>query len=80
MQRSNILVVIDPAHPDHNSVEDLVNALRHIGAEIIEVNYPQQIIEAVVATHEIPLVEAIGGVAYVRPVFTYFAVPATAAQ
>lgn len=74
MQRSNIFVVIDPAHPDQNTLQEIADALRDIGAEIIEVDRHHQIIEAVVATHQIPLIEAMGGVAYVRSVFTYFAV------
>jgi hypothetical protein len=72
MYLSNVLIVIDPKHPDRNSLQEIVDALRHMEAEVIEVDQHHHVIEAVVAAHEIATVQAIGGVSYVRPVFTYF--------
>ncbi len=73
MHFSNILIVVDPKHVDGNSLQDIVGALTDIGAEIIEVDRDHHVIEAAIALREVPTVEAMGGVSYVRPVFTYFA-------
>jgi hypothetical protein len=79
MHISNILVMVDPKHADGNSLQDIVGALTDIGAVIIEVDRDHHIIEASVALREVPTIEAIGGVSYVRPVFTYF-VPCEAGE
>jgi hypothetical protein len=73
MHFSNILVMVDPKHADGNSLQDIVSALADIGAEIIDVDREHHVIEASIALREVPTVEVIGGVSYVRPVFTYFA-------
>lgn len=80
MHRSNVLILIDPRHPDRNTLHDIVAALREIGAIIVDVNPRDLVIEAVIASGDLPTVEAMGGVAYVRPVFTYLAAPESATQ
>lgn len=73
MHRSNVLILIDPRHPDHNTLQDILAALNEIGAHIVEISPHDLVIEAVIASHELATVEAMGGVAYVRPIFTYLA-------
>jgi hypothetical protein len=73
MRFSTILVIVDSKHADGNSLQDIIGALTDIGADIIDVNRDLLIIEASIALREVPTVQAIGGVAYVRPVFTYSA-------
>lgn len=79
MYHANLLIVVDPRHPDHNSLQDIVDALIYIGADVVDINHHHHIIEAVVALHEVPTVEAMGGVAYVRPIFVYLAMRETIA-
>jgi hypothetical protein len=73
MHFSNILVIVDSKHADGNSLQDIIGALTDIGADIIDVNRELHVIEASIALREVPTVEVIGGVSYVRPMFTYFA-------
>jgi hypothetical protein len=77
---SDVLITLDSKHPDRNTVADIMDALKYINANIIEVDSNQQVIEAIVPTHEVATLEAMGGVAYVRSIFTYVAPdPASAA-
>lgn len=73
MHLSDVLIVVDPGCADGNALQNIVNALVSTGAEIIEVDRLHHVIEAVIASREISKVEAMAGVTYVRPVFTYFA-------
>jgi len=72
MWMSNILIVVDRNNPDHNSITDLAAAVKEAGASIIEVDEHNLVIEADMPTHEVVVVAAMDGVAYVRSVFSYF--------
>jgi hypothetical protein len=72
MWMSNVLIVVDRNNPDHNSVTDLAAAVKEAGACIIEVDEHNLVIEADMPTHEVVVVAAMDGVAYVRSVFSYF--------
>jgi hypothetical protein len=71
MMMCNILVMIDPRHPDGNTLQDIVDALTCMGASVMNVDPNSHMIEAMVAAQDVPTLEAMGGVAYVRPVFSY---------
>lgn len=71
MQMSNALVVIDPKHPDQNTLNEIVDAVQDAGGKVLEIEPDRLVIEVLIPTQEIPIVAAMGGVAYVRPVFTY---------
>jgi seryl-tRNA(Sec) selenium transferase len=72
MWMSNVLIVVDRNNPDHNSITDLAAAVKEAGASIIEVDEHNLVIEADMPTHEVVVVAAMDGVAYVRSVFSYF--------
>jgi hypothetical protein len=72
MWMSNILIVVDRNNPDHNSVTDLAAAVKETGADVINVDEHNLVIEADMPTHEVVTVAAMDGVAYVRNVFSYF--------
>ena len=67
----DVLILIDPKHPDGNTLDEIVAALKHMRATIIEVNAERHVIEAVVPAHEVCVLSHLGGVCYVRPVFHY---------
>jgi hypothetical protein len=69
---SNILIVVDRNNPDHNSIADLAAAVKEVGADVINVDEHNLVIEADMPTHEVVVVAAMDGVAYVRNVFSYF--------
>jgi hypothetical protein len=71
MQMCNALVVIDPHHPDHNTLREIVEAVKDAGGQVLEVEPDRHVIEVLIPTKEIPIVAAMGGVSYVRPVLTY---------
>ncbi len=72
MWMSNVLIVVDRNNPDRNSVTDLAAAVKETGADVINVDHDQLVIEADMPTHEVVVVAAMDGVAYVRNVFSYF--------
>ena len=72
MWMSNILIVVDRNNPDRNSITDLAAAVKEVGAEIVNVDEHNLVIEADMPTHEVVVVAAMDGVAYVRNVFSYF--------
>jgi seryl-tRNA(Sec) selenium transferase len=72
MWMSNVLIVVDRNNPDRNSITDLASAVKEAGASIIEVDEHNLVIEADMPTHEVVVVAAMDGVAYVRSVFSYF--------
>lgn len=71
MQMCNALVVIDPHHPDQNTLREIVAAVQDAGGKVLEIEPDRQVIEVLIPTKEIPIVAAMGGVSYVRPVLTY---------
>jgi hypothetical protein len=72
MWMSNVLIVVDRNNPDRNSITDLASAVKETGADVINVDTDQLVIEADMPTHEVVVVAAMDGVAYVRNVFSYF--------
>jgi hypothetical protein len=79
MMMCDLLIVIDPGHPDRNSLAELVAALEHMGATVVEIDTARHVIEAVVPAPQLETLPHLGGVTYVRPVFTYDCPPAKAA-
>jgi hypothetical protein len=71
MQMSNALVVIDTKHPDKNTLHEIIDAVKDAGGRVLEVEPDAHVIEVLIPTREIPIVAAMGGVAYVRQVFNY---------
>ena len=71
MQMSNALVVIDTKHPDQNTLNEIVEAVKDAGGKVLEIERERHVIEVLIPTREIPIVAAMGGVAYVRQVFHY---------
>jgi len=72
MWMSNVLIVVDRNNPDRNSVTDLAAAVKEAGADVVNVDEHNLVIEADMPTHEVAVVAAMDGVAYVRNVFSYF--------
>jgi hypothetical protein len=71
MQMCNALIVIDPHNPDQNTLREIVEAVKDAGGQVLEVEPDRQVIEVLIPTKELPIVAAMGGVSYVRPVLTY---------
>lgn len=77
MWMSECIIVVDRNNPDLNHVSDIAAAVAEIGS-VLKVDTDEFVIEAAVPAHELPVVSAMSGVAYVRCVFSYFsAQPAT---
>ena len=72
MWMSNVLIVVDKNNPDHNSVNDLAEAVKMAGAQNVSVDQDSQLIEADMPTHEVVVAAAMDGISYIRSVFTYF--------
>ena len=79
MMMCDMLIVIDPRHPDRNSLDELVGALECMGATIVEIDTARHVIEAVVPAPHVATLDHLGGVSYVRPVFSYDCPPKRAA-
>ena len=79
MMMCDLLIVIDPRHPDRNSLGELVTALECMDATIVELDPSRGLIEAVVPAAQIETLHHLGGVSYVRPVFSYHRPPKQAA-
>ena len=79
MMMCDMLIVIDPRHPDQNSLDELVGALECMGATIVEIDTARHVIEAVVPASHVADLHHLGGVSYVRPVFSYHCPPKKAA-
>lgn len=75
MMMCDMLIVIDPRHPDRNSLEEVVSALQCMGATVVEIDTSRHVIEAVVPATQVATLEHLGGVSYVRPVFSYHCPP-----
>ena len=71
MWMSNCLIVVDRNNVDRNSLTDIASAVGGIGA-VVNVDENQHVIEAALPSHEVPTVNAMDGVSYVRCVFSYF--------
>lgn len=71
MWMSNLLIVVNPSNADHNSLTDLTAAVIEAGAEVFAVDEQNCVIEAAVPSEQVTLIAAMGGVTYVRSVFTY---------
>jgi hypothetical protein len=79
MMMCDLLIVIDPKHPDRNSLDELVSALECMNATIVEIDTARHVIEAVVPATQFETLHHLGGVSYVRPVFSYHCPPKRAA-
>ena len=79
MMMCDLLIVIDPKHPDRNSLAELASALESMDATIVELDPSRLVIEAVVPAPQVATLEHLGGVSYVRPVFSYHRPPKKAA-
>ena len=71
MWMSNCLIVINKNNDDANSLHDIAAAVREMGA-VVTVNDGEHVIEAALPAHEVPTLQLIPGVSYVRCVFNYF--------
>jgi hypothetical protein len=69
--KSDILIVADTNNVDKNKLEEIADAVRYGGGNIEGVDASQCVIEATVDTCDIPIIERIEGVSYVRPIFSY---------
>ena len=68
---SDMLIVIDPGHPDRNSLDEVVSALQCMGTTVVEIDTARHVIEAVVPATQVATLHHLGGVSYIRPVFSY---------
>jgi hypothetical protein len=71
MWMSNCLIVINRNNDDANGLADIAAAVREMGA-VVTVDEQQHVIEAALPAHEVPTLQLIPGVSYVRCVFSYF--------
>ena len=71
MMMCDMLIVIDPGHPDRNSLDELAAALLCMGATVVEIDTARHVIEAVVPAPQVATLQHLGGVSYIRPVFSY---------
>jgi hypothetical protein len=71
MWMSNILIVVDKNNVDRNDLRDIVAAVRHTGANVINVDEDRFVIEATAPAGVVPTIGAMEGVSYVRNVFSY---------
>jgi hypothetical protein len=62
---------VDRNNPDRNNVADIAAALTELG-RVLKVDEDEYVIEAAVPAHELPVINAMAGVSYVRCVFNYF--------
>ena len=72
MWMSNVLIVVDRNNPDHNSLADLAAAVADVGGENVVVDEDTHLIECDIPTHDVVVIAAMDGIAYVRNVFSYF--------
>jgi hypothetical protein len=71
MWMSNCLIVVNRINDDANGLLDIAAAVREMGA-VVTVDEQQQVIEAALPAHDVPTLQLIPGVSYVRCVFSYF--------
>jgi hypothetical protein len=69
--KSDILIVADQNNVDKNKLEEIADAVRYGGGNIESVDTSRCVIEATVDPREIPVIERMEGVSYVRSIFTY---------
>lgn len=66
-------IVIEKRNADGNSLADLVAALKHVGANIEEIDEERHVIHALVAASDLATIRLMEGVAYVRVIYHYHA-------
>jgi hypothetical protein len=71
MWMSNCLIVVNRINDDSNGILDIAAAVKEMGA-VVTVDEQQHVIEAALPAHEVPTLQLIPGVSYVRCVFSYF--------
>ena len=79
MLMCDMLIVIDPKHPDRNSLDEVAAALQCMGGTVVEIDTNRHVIEAVVPATQVATLHHLGGVSYIRPVFSYDCPPKRAA-
>jgi hypothetical protein len=79
MWMSNVLIVVNRNNPDQNGLLDIAAGVAETGACVIDVDEDRFVIEATVPAHELPIIAAMDGVAYVRSVFSYLCDPSSPA-
>ncbi len=73
MWMAHAFILIDPDNADRNTAHDIAAALQVMGCEIDSIDDERHLIEATMPAHELPTVQAMDGVAYVRNVHHYHA-------
>jgi hypothetical protein len=73
MWMCNAYIVVNQKNADRNSVREIALALFEAGAIMLAVDEDSATIEATVPAAELPIIEAMEGVSYVRSAFHYFA-------
>lgn len=68
---SEIVAVIDDKHSD--DLDEMVGRLKGAGVEVWNVNRSEGVIEGLVETYKVKMIDDLPGVDYVRTVFTYAA-------
>ena len=71
MWMSNIYIMINSRNSDQNSLRDLCSAVSETGATVVSVDEHANLIEAAIASHDVPVIAAMEGVTYVRCIFSY---------
>jgi hypothetical protein len=71
MWMSNCLIVINRSNDDSNGILDIAAAVAEMGS-VMAIDEQQYVIEAALPAHEVPTLQLIPGVSYVRCVFNYF--------
>ena len=71
MWMSNCLIVVNRNNDDSNGILDIAAAVKEMGA-VVTIDDQQHVIEAALPAHEVPTLQLIPGVSYVRCVFSYF--------
>ena len=69
----NAYIVVNQKNADRNNVREIASALFEAGAIMLAVDEDSATIEATVPAAELPTIQAMEGVAYVRSAFNYFA-------
>src|SRR3954469_22537071 len=60
MMMCDLLLVIDPKHPDRNSLAELAAALESMGAPLVDIDAARHVIEAVVPAAHLATLDHLG--------------------
>ena len=73
MWMCNAYIVVNQKNADRNTAREIASALFEAGAIMLAVDEESATIETTVPAAELPVIQAMEGVAYVRSAFNYFA-------